>query len=88
MLRLFRLWRLGGRDFGLLWYALRHPRRPVWLLPVTALLGVYALEPANFAIPLLGVVDDLVLLPLLLHGMVQLLPADIRNDFERQASAR
>ncbi len=88
MLRLLRLWRLGGRDLGLLWYALRHPRRPLWLLPATALLGIYALEPANFALPLLGVVDDLLLLPLLLHGMAQLLPAAIRNDFERRASPR
>jgi uncharacterized membrane protein YkvA (DUF1232 family) len=88
MLRLFRLWRLGGRDLSLLWYALRHRSRPIWLLPVTALLGIYAMEPANFAMPLLGVVDDLVLLPLLLHGMVQLLPADIRNGFERRAFTR
>jgi hypothetical protein len=28
------------------------------------------------------------LLPLLLHGMAQLLPAAIRNDFERRASPR
>jgi uncharacterized membrane protein YkvA (DUF1232 family) len=88
MLRLFRLWRLGGRDLSLLWYGLRHPHRPMWLLPVMALLGIYALEPANFAIPLLGVVDDLVLLPLLLHGVVQFLPADIRNGFERRAFTR
>jgi uncharacterized membrane protein YkvA (DUF1232 family) len=85
MLRLLRLWRLGGRDFRLLWYALRRPNRPLWLLPVMAFLGIYALEPANFAMPLLGVVDDLVLLPLLLHGVAQFLPADIRNDFERRA---
>jgi uncharacterized membrane protein YkvA (DUF1232 family) len=88
MLRLFRLWRLGGRDLALLWYALRHPNRPIWLLPATALLGFYALEPANFALPLLGVVDDLILLPLLLHGMLQFLPADIRDGFERRPYTR
>jgi uncharacterized membrane protein YkvA (DUF1232 family) len=88
MLRLFRLWRVGGRDLGLLWFALRHPGRPVWLIPASTLLAVYALEPANFAMPLLGVVDDLVLLPLLLHAMVRLLPADIRSGFERRGSFR
>jgi hypothetical protein len=72
-----------GRDLRLLWYALQHSSRPLWLLPVAALLGFYAVEPANFAIPLLGVV-----LPLILHGVVQLLPADIRNDFERRAFTR
>jgi uncharacterized membrane protein YkvA (DUF1232 family) len=88
MLRLLRLWRLGGRDLSLLWYALRHPGRPPWLLPVMAFLGIYALEPANFALPLLGIVDDFVLLPLLLHGVAQFLPADIRNGFERGAFTR
>lgn len=29
----------------------------------------FALEPFNFAIPILGVVDDLVLLPLLLRAL-------------------
>jgi uncharacterized membrane protein YkvA (DUF1232 family) len=88
MLRFFRLWRLAGRDLSLLWYALRHPGRPMWLLPVTVLLAIYAVEPANFAMPLLGVVDDLVLLPLLLHAMVQLLPADIRDGFARRTLIR
>jgi uncharacterized membrane protein YkvA (DUF1232 family) len=88
MLRLFRLWRLGGRDLGLLWYALRHPSRPVWLIPAAVVLALYAFEPANFAIPLLGAVDDLLLLPLLLHAMVQFLPADIRSGFERRRYAR
>lgn len=81
MLRLLRLWRLGARDLRLLWFALRHGRRPSWLLPAAAALGIYALEPLNFAIPLLGAVDDFVLLPLLLHGLVKLIPRDIQNDF-------
>jgi uncharacterized membrane protein YkvA (DUF1232 family) len=88
MLRLFRLWRVAGQDLGLLWYALKHPGRPIWLLPVAAVLGLYALDPANFALPLLGAVDDLVLLPLLLHGVAKLLPAEIRFGFERQSLAR
>ena len=88
MIRLFRLWRLAGRDLRLFWYALQHPGRPMWLLPVAAILGVYALDPANFAMPLLGAVDDLLLLPLLLHGVAKLLPAEIRCDFERRGLAR
>jgi uncharacterized membrane protein YkvA (DUF1232 family) len=69
MRRIFRLWRLAGRDLRLLWTALRHPNRPAWLLPATLALGFFALEPFNFAIPVLGVVDDLFLLPLLLHAL-------------------
>jgi uncharacterized membrane protein YkvA (DUF1232 family) len=78
MIRLLRLWRLGAHDLRLLWYALRHPERPVWLLPVAALLALYALEPVNFALPVIGIIDDFLLLPLLLHLVVRLLPARIR----------
>jgi uncharacterized membrane protein YkvA (DUF1232 family) len=67
MRRLFRLWRLSGEDLRLLWIALRHPNRPRWLLPATIALAFLALEPLNFAIPFLGIVDDVFLLPLLLR---------------------
>lgn len=69
MFRIFRLWKLSGRDLRILWTALRHPDRPAWLLPASLALGFFALDPVNFAIPVLGVVDDLVLLPLLLHAL-------------------
>jgi uncharacterized membrane protein YkvA (DUF1232 family) len=78
MIRLLRLWRLGANDLRLLWYALRHPERPVWLLPAAALLAFYALDPVNFALPAIGIIDDFLLLPLLLHLVVRLLPARIR----------
>jgi uncharacterized membrane protein YkvA (DUF1232 family) len=81
MRRLLLLWRVGRNDLRLLWFALRHPARPLWLLPVTALLALFALEPANFAIPLLGAVDDLVLLPMILHALLALLPPGVRADF-------
>ena len=87
MIRLLRLWRLGANDFRLLWYALRHRERPMWLLPAAGLLAFYALEPVNFALPLLGVIDDFLLLPLLLHLAVTFLPAEIRYDFGRRSFA-
>lgn len=72
MRRLFRLWRLGGQDLKILWVALRNQNRPRWLLPAALLLLFFALEPINFVVPFLGAVDDLLLLPLLLHGLVKL----------------
>jgi uncharacterized membrane protein YkvA (DUF1232 family) len=81
MYRLFRLWRLAARDLPLLWFALRHPNRPIWLLPAVLLLGVYALEPFNFVMPVIGAVDDLVVLPLLLHVLMKFLPLEIRVGF-------
>lgn len=81
--RLLLLWRVGREDLRLLWFALRHPSRPAWLLPIAAMLGLFALDPANFAIPVLGLIDDVVLLPILLHLIVAGLPAEIRTGFRR-----
>ena len=72
MRRLFRLWRLSGQDLRLLWMALRNPNRPRWLIPATIALGLFALEPLNFAIPVLGILDDVFLLPLLLRVLAKL----------------
>ena len=81
MIRLLRIWRRIAGDLRLLWFALRHPRRPLWLWPVAGGLGLYALDPVNFALPFAGVVDDLVLIPLLVHLVVRLLPAEIKSGF-------
>lgn len=81
MIRLLRLWRLIAGDLRLLWFALRHPRRPIWVWPVAVVLGLYALDPVNFALPFAGMIDDLVLVPLLVHVAVRLLPAEIRLGF-------
>jgi uncharacterized membrane protein YkvA (DUF1232 family) len=88
MMRLLRLWRIGAKDLRLLWFALSHRHRPVWLLPLAALLTLYALEPLNFELPILGLVDDFVLLPLVLHVLLKLLPTEIRNDFASRAALR
>jgi uncharacterized membrane protein YkvA (DUF1232 family) len=67
MRRLFRLWRLSAQDLRLLWIALRRPNRPRWLLPAAIALAFFALDPFNFAMPFLGIVDDVFLLPSLLR---------------------
>ena len=93
MRRIFRLWRMSRNDLRLVWLALRHPNRPTWLLPATLALGFFALEPLNFAIPVLGVVDDLFLLPLLLHGLAKIavltsLPTTLRSRDDRVVSVQ
>ncbi len=78
MRRLFIFWRQGGRDVKLLWRALKHPDRPAWLMPATVLLAFFALDPLNLALPMLGAVDDLVLLPLALRALTSALPQHVR----------
>ena len=87
MRRLFvLLWRVSRNDLRLLWFAARHPLRPGWLIPAAIMLAIYALSPLNFAIPLIGVVDDLVLVPLALHWLLKLLPQQISERFEQGTS--
>ncbi len=81
MIRLLRLWRPVAGDLRLLWFALRHPRRPIWLWPVAVILGLYALDPVNFALPFAGLIDDLVLVPLLVHLVIKLIPTEIKAGF-------
>jgi uncharacterized membrane protein YkvA (DUF1232 family) len=87
--RIFALWRVvAGQDLRLLWFAIRHDKRPGWLLPGLACLALFAVEPLNFAVPVLGAVDELVLLPLVLHGMVKMLPAHVLDGFARARAGR
>jgi len=74
---LLLLWRTGRKDLRLLWFALRHPERPGWLLPASVLLALYAISPLSYAVPLLGLVDDMVVVPMALHFMLQMLPGHI-----------
>jgi uncharacterized membrane protein YkvA (DUF1232 family) len=82
MRRLFRLWRLSGQDLRFLWIALRHPNRPRWLLPATIALAFFALDPFNFAIPFVGIVDDVFLLPLLLRLLAALAAPEARGRID------
>lgn len=89
MKRIIGLWRVvAGQDLRLLWFAIRHEQRPLWLLPGLAGLALFAVEPLNFALPVLGVVDELVLVPLVLHGMVKLLPPQVLDGFGRRPRRR
>jgi uncharacterized membrane protein YkvA (DUF1232 family) len=86
--RLMVLWKMVKSDGRVLWRALRQPDRPRWLMPVTVLLALYALAPFNVVIPLMGLVDDGILVPLVLHLIVQCLPARFRETPMRHGVAR
>ena len=72
MRRLFRLWRLSGQDLRLLLGLLKSPNRPSWLIPALLVVAVFGLEPFNFALPALGFVDDLIILPLIIRALAKL----------------
>jgi uncharacterized membrane protein YkvA (DUF1232 family) len=76
------------RDGITLWFAGRHPRCP-WYAKALGLFAVaYALSPIDLIpdfIPILGYVDDVLLLPALIWLTIRLLPADVLHESRKQA---
>ena len=76
------------RDAVALWFARRHPRTP-WLSRALAVfVAAYALSPIDLIpdfIPVLGLLDDLILLPLLIALAIRLLPPEVMADARREA---
>ena len=86
--RLTLLWSVIRGDARRLWFALRHPDAPRWLKVGTALIVLYLLSPIDLipdAIPLFGVVDDLVIVPLAIRWLLARLPANLLADVARRA---
>ena len=84
--RLVILWSLVRTDARRLWIALRHPAAPTWLKVGTLLTVAYVLSPIDLVpdfIPFVGVVDDLVAVPLAIRWLLRRLPAEVA-----QATAR
>lgn len=74
-------WRSSRADLRFLWFALRHPLRPRWLRLATLALVVFAISPVNFVIPLVGVIDDMIVVPLVLHWLLMYLPEDLHRSY-------
>lgn len=87
--RMTAIWLLVRSDAKRLWFALRHPDSPAWLKAGTALLALYLLSPIDLipdALPLLGVLDDVVLIPMAIRWMLSRLPAPVREHADRRAA--
>lgn len=80
------LWRLIRGDARQLWFALKHPAAPTWLKLGTVAIVVYVISPIDLIpdfIPIVGVMDDLVLVPLAVRFLLNRLPPHIRMEAER-----
>jgi uncharacterized membrane protein YkvA (DUF1232 family) len=78
--RLSVLWTLVRGDARQLWSALRHPAAPGWLKLGVALIALYLVSPVDLipeVLPVIGVVDDLVLVPLAIRWLLKRLPPEI-----------
>ena len=78
------------RDGVTLWFATRHPGTP-WAVKLLGLFVVaYALSPIDLIpdfIPILGYLDDVLLLPGLIWLGVHLLPNDVLIECRERADA-
>jgi uncharacterized membrane protein YkvA (DUF1232 family) len=71
-----------------LYFALRHPRTPKAAKVLAAAVVAYAFSPVDLIpdfIPLLGYVDDLVLLPVGIAAAMRLIPPDVMAECRAQA---
>jgi uncharacterized membrane protein YkvA (DUF1232 family) len=80
------------RDVLALWLAARDPRVPWYAKALCAAVAAYALSPIDLIpdfVPVLGYLDDLILLPLGIMLAIRLIPAELMAEFrmmaERQA---
>ena len=79
------------RDVLALYLAARDPRVPWYAKALAALVAAYALSPIDIIpdfIPVLGYLDDLILLPLGIAAVVRLIPDEVMADLRSQAEER
>ena len=79
------------RDILALSLAARDPRVPWYAKAVAACVVVYALSPINLipdVIPILGYLDDLVLVPLGIWVAIRLIPPPLLEELRHAALAR
>lgn len=89
--RLSVLWLLIKGDARRLWFALRHPDAPRWLKVGAALVLLYLLSPLDLipdTLPIIGVVDDLVLVPAAIRWMLSRLPGHIQSAADARVGTK
>jgi len=78
------------RDAHALWLGARDPRTPWYIKALTLAIAAYALSPIDLIpdfIPVLGYLDDVILLPLAILLTVRLMPPQLMAE-HRAAAAK
>jgi uncharacterized membrane protein YkvA (DUF1232 family) len=79
------------RDVVALWHAARDRRVPWLAKAVAAAVAAYALSPIDLIpdfVPILGYLDDLVIVPIGIMLAVRLVPANLMEEFRNVAMRR
>jgi uncharacterized membrane protein YkvA (DUF1232 family) len=81
--------RLLKREVTVLYFAYRDTRTPWYARIFTLLVVSYALSPIDLIpdfIPVLGYLDDLILVPAGIFIALKMIPADVMSDARQQAN--
>src|SRR5450759_1893842 len=76
------------RDTMALWFAFRDPRTPWYARVFSAAVVAYALSPIDLIpdfIPVLGYLDDLILIPVGITLALKMIPAEVMADARSKA---
>ncbi|WP_274630348.1 YkvA family protein [Arvimicrobium flavum] len=79
------------RDVVALWLAARDPRVPWYAKLAAAAVAAYALSPVDLIpdfVPVLGYLDDLIIVPLGILLAVKLVPPELMDEFRAEAERR
>ena len=77
------------RDAVALWFACRDPRAPWTARLLCGLVVAYALSPIDLIpdfVPVLGLLDDIVILPLGILLLVKMMPAELMQELRKRAA--
>lgn len=89
MLAALKSWAKGIRDDAIaLFLAARDPRTPWYAKATAACVAAYALSPIDLIpdfIPVLGYLDDLLIVPAGIWIAVRLVPAELMDEFRAKA---
>jgi uncharacterized membrane protein YkvA (DUF1232 family) len=87
-----KLWAFNlKREVVALWLAAHDPRVPWYAKAVAATVAAYALSPIDLIpdfIPVLGYLDDLIIVPLGISLAMGLIPSDVMRDLRVLAIAQ
>jgi uncharacterized membrane protein YkvA (DUF1232 family) len=92
MIQVSKRWaRTIKRDAVAVWIAARDPRVPWYAKIVAAAVAAYALSPIDLIpdfVPVLGYLDDIVIVPAGILLTVHLIPEDLMEEFRAEATRR
>ena len=91
LLKLGVLWQFLKREAAMVWLLLRNPKAPLAAKVVAVAAALYLFFPLDIVtdlIPILGWIDDAIIVSALLSLAYRLLPPDVYESLKRQAAKR